>query len=101
MEQVVIGYNSEDFITGETVRSFETGYLIAPDIAVVPCLTALYFVRIKPSPLVENTYDDCGEIASFDVPVGCTKNIDSLPAEALAVAMWVAESQRAPLAVAV
>src|SRR5690606_35178964 len=92
MEQIKIIYIGEDSqVEGGVYRSIETGYLLAPGIAVVPCLTTLFFLRVKPSAEEAGLYDDCGEFASFDVPAGCTENIESLPAEALAVAMWVAE----------
>lgn len=93
----IVSYN-EDFVTGKVERDVDTGYLIAPDVAVVTCISTLYFIRVKPSTEGAGLYDDAGPLCDIIVPSLRDVDVSAMPREALTFAMWAAAK---PLAAAV
>ncbi|MEV5028525.1 hypothetical protein [Paenibacillus sp. LPE1-1-1.1] len=91
----------EDFITGEVEREIENGYIIAPGVAVVPCISTLYFVSVGPSEEGTGLYDDLGLLCDIILPSDNEIDLTTMPASALTFALWVAGKTLEPLATAV
>ena len=91
MKQIQIVMYCEDFITGELERDVEIGYLIAPGIAVLKCVTnTIYFVNVSPSDEGGNLYDHVRGITDIAIMNSADVDIKSMPAEAVSFAVWAA-----------
>lgn len=101
MKEIQIVIYLEDFITGNIEREFEIGYLVAPGIAVTKCVTnTFYFHNVRPLPEGGDLYELIEEIADISVMNNVPLDIKSMPAEALAFALW-ASGNVAPAVVAI
>ncbi|MFF2890770.1 hypothetical protein [Paenibacillus sp. NPDC057967] len=100
MKRVQIVDYYEEPTTGDQERTVETGYLIAPDVAVTSCQdSTLYFLRVEPSVEEPGTYVECGTIADISF-LSAKVDVTSIPpAAALAMAIWASGAQ--PLTTAV
>lgn len=101
MKTVQIVRYTEDFVTGEVEREVENGYLIAPGVAVVPCISTLYFISVGPSEEGADLRDDLGLICDIIIPSNNEIDLSTLPASALTFALWAAGKTLEPLATAV
>src|SRR5690606_15014135 len=89
MKQIQIVMYCEDFITGELERDVEIGYLIAPGIAVLKCVTnTIYFVEVRPSDEGGNLYDHVGDITDISIISEVNVDVTTMPAAAVSFALW-------------
>lgn len=98
MKTVQIVRYTEDFVTGEVEREVEKGYLIAPDVAVVPCINTLYFICVGPSEEGGDLCDDLGLMCDIIIPSDNEIDLSTMPASALTFALWASGKRLEPLA---